>query len=234
MSTHRSSLLVRLPDEPQWHAFHACLLRNSTRIESVGRDAWWIEDAGLEMSFGLGAPDGSEFDSLVRSSGSVLVPAADRSAWQAALPSWHAHPGTCHTHPAPGTLSGAANPVARICSPGESIDTQGLPVALVPLLIELSSRRLPMACVEKDGKLQAICFTCFVTPTHWDVSVETLPSARRQGLARQAFLALAADQLAQGRRPIWGCLDSNSASMGMARSLGFEAQAQLCLLEEKS
>jgi hypothetical protein len=61
----------------------------------------------------------------------------------------------------------------------------------------------------------------------FDVSVDTLVSARQLGLATIAAAALIRAERANGREPVWGADEDNLASRALARRLGFAAIDEL-------
>lgn len=88
----------------------------------------------------------------------------------------------------------------------------------------------PLAAAFVDGRLAATCYAPFVTEALWDVAVDTLEPHRRRGLASACFLALAAHLGRSGRRPVWGAVDENTASLRLAARLGFRPDAELISL----
>jgi len=85
----------------------------------------------------------------------------------------------------------------------------------------------PMVAARVDGRVAAFCYAPFVTEGLWDVAVDTLEPYRRRGLAAACFRRLAAHLAEQGRRPVWGALDSNLPSLRLAERLGFVPEAAL-------
>lgn len=111
--------------------------------------------------------------------------------------------------------------------PGPGVRLLGAddPLAHVPadLRQEIEEARAdgPVSVGSAAGLPVSFCYAGSVTETLWDVSIDTLEAHRRRGLARDAFLHMAALQAADGRLPVWGALDSNQASLRLAHSLGF-------------
>ena len=79
----------------------------------------------------------------------------------------------------------------------------------------------PVAAAFDEGVAVSFCHAGFQTESLWDVSIDTIPRARRRGHARHAAAFHIAHMRACGRRPVWGAVDSNAASHALARSLGF-------------
>ncbi|MBL8139814.1 MAG: GNAT family N-acetyltransferase [Acidobacteria bacterium] len=79
----------------------------------------------------------------------------------------------------------------------------------------------PVAAAFDDGQAVSFCYAAFQTETLWDVSIDTIPRARGRGHARQVAAFLVAHMRDRGRRPVWGAVESNAASLALARTLGF-------------
>jgi len=78
-----------------------------------------------------------------------------------------------------------------------------------------------------DGVPVAVCFVSDLTETLWDVGVDTIESARRQGHAAAVFIALAAAMAAQGRQPVWAAYEDYWPSLALAARLGFWPVARM-------
>ena len=96
---------------------------------------------------------------------------------------------------------------------------------LPPQLAPEADGAFVAATREVDGMVVALCTAGSITETLWDPGIDTIEAYQRQGHARACFLALARhlDPLI----PIWGALDDNAASLGMAAGLGFEPVDEL-------
>ena len=81
-----------------------------------------------------------------------------------------------------------------------------------------------------EGRAVAFCYAHHETERFWDVSVDTLEDQRRRGHAARAFGFASAAMLDEGKAAVWGALDSNVASKGMALRLGMAPIAENFLL----
>jgi predicted GNAT family acetyltransferase len=81
-----------------------------------------------------------------------------------------------------------------------------------------------------EGQPVSFAHASWRSPRWFDVSVETLPGFRQLGLGEMAARALILDEMAQGRAPVWGALDTNLASLRLAARLGFAAVDQLWVI----
>lgn len=93
------------------------------------------------------------------------------------------------------------------------------------------ARDLPMAGAVADDRIAAVCYSCYETETLWDVSIDTLASHCRRGLASAAVRFLAAHQSARGLTPVWGAVESNPASLALAARLGFRPVERFLVYE---
>ncbi|MEL6186193.1 MAG: GNAT family N-acetyltransferase [Myxococcota bacterium] len=97
-----------------------------------------------------------------------------------------------------------------------------------------------LASVAEDGKdiyaafdgetPVAFAYVASETESLWDVSIDTLSSHRRRGYAASAVAGLAHMMNKRGKRAVWGAAESNKASYGLARKLGFEEVDELWVL----
>jgi hypothetical protein len=76
-------------------------------------------------------------------------------------------------------------------------------------------------CAVVDGLPIAFAYAPWRSARWFDVSVDTLAQARQLGLGRIVATAMIRDERAQGREPVWGADEGNTASLRLARSLGF-------------
>jgi hypothetical protein len=72
-----------------------------------------------------------------------------------------------------------------------------------------------------DGVPVSFAYAPWRSARWFDVSVDTLPEARQLGLGRIVATAMIRGERAHGREPVWGADEGNTASLGLARSLGF-------------
>ena len=86
-----------------------------------------------------------------------------------------------------------------------------------------------------DGSLPvAFSYVASETESLWDVSIDTVPSHRRQGYAASAVLHLMLIMRKKGKSAVWGALQSNPASASLARRLGFVENDRLWVLTRSS
>ena len=71
----------------------------------------------------------------------------------------------------------------------------------------------------------AFAYVSLETERHGDLSVDTQEGWQRRGLGAAVLRPVIAGLLARGVRPVWGAVESNAASLGLARRLGFTVPA---------
>lgn len=78
----------------------------------------------------------------------------------------------------------------------------------------------------------SFCHAEVQTETLWDVSIDTLEDHRRKGYAEKAVTHLAEHMLDErNKRPVWGALETNEASLRLAAKLGFRPVDELVAFE---
>jgi GNAT superfamily N-acetyltransferase len=82
-----------------------------------------------------------------------------------------------------------------------------------------------------DGDVSAsFCYSGWESETLWDVSIDTLEPWRGRGFAAAAAIALMTHMRRQGKRAVWAAHESNVASLGLARRLGFRPVGRLVVV----
>lgn len=104
-------------------------------------------------------------------------------------------------------------------------ELRGLPPGLrTELRAELErafGRGAPVAATFDGGLPVSFCYAAAQTEGLWDVSIDTLDGYRRRGYAAWCAAYMIRHMRERGKEPVWGALESNAASMGLAARLGF-------------
>jgi len=98
--------------------------------------------------------------------------------------------------------------------------------------LTVAALRGPVVGMNVRGKHVSFCHAEVQTETMWDVSIDTLEDERRKGYAEKAVAHLAEHMLDDRRkRPMWGALETNGASLRLAAKLGFRPVDEMVLFE---
>jgi hypothetical protein len=92
---------------------------------------------------------------------------------------------------------------------------------------DASPTPVPVAAAWRDGRAVAFCYPVLQTETLWDVSVDTLADYRGRGLAARVARTMIRHMRGQDKAPVWGALETNGASLAVARQLGFVEAGRL-------
>lgn len=210
----------RLPDDPQ-HLFVQAALRAPGARVRVGGDGFAVGHLGSGVVGVVGRPDR---EALLAAASDVAAPWAivadrgERARLEHLLVGARFLSATQHVLPAGASLPAPRGDVRPLTSMGA---LEAWPTDLRDELGAALARGVPAWAACLDGQPVAVSYAVHQTPAWWDVSVDCLPAWQRRGLATDAWAALAVAQRAEGREPIWGCLDANTASRRMAAKLGF-------------
>lgn len=94
--------------------------------------------------------------------------------------------------------------------------------------------RGPVVGVKVGGDPVSFCHAEIQTESLWDVAIDTLEQFRGQGHAVKAVEHLARHMLeTYNKRPVWGALETNEASLRLAYKLGFQPVDEVVVFEER-
>jgi GNAT superfamily N-acetyltransferase len=224
-------LLQSLPDEPRWLETRAMLQHPAGRA-SGGPDAAdgfavRVVHGALSAVSVVGRPESVAIIKAIDQVTSMTpviaqVDNADHvqrclgEGWRGERALLHCPAGTLAL---PSSTSRPAGQLqVRLLAEADSLDH-------VPpgLRHELTHARLiaPVAAVFVNGLPASFCYPCWVTESLWDVSIDTLEGFRGQSLARSAVAFMVEHMRRDRREPVWGALESNTASRRLAEKLGF-------------
>ena len=177
--------------------------------------------ADLDQAVVVGRPERE----LIRKAAAVareLLAVPENADWtSAALPNWQ--------HETAEILTAATLDRVRAVPPGVVRQLTAEELARIParhaglrdeLLAEVGSGT-PVFAAFAGGQPAAFCYAGAVTERWWDISIDTLEPFRRQGYAAQCVAHVILHMAAEGRMPVWGAMQSNTASSRLATKLGF-------------
>ena len=174
---------------------------------------------------------------------------------QQALPGWRCQSAVLHA--LPGVMPWEASPVPGIAivTLQDAPDLEHVPDALQHELTEALQgypvvRFVPgalpprtagdappapiaVAMALEEGRPVAFCYPALQTESLWDAAVDTLAEYRGRGLAARVAMAMVRHMRNAGRAPVWGALESNTASLSVARRLGFQEIGRLAVFTSR-
>ena len=186
------------------------------------------EFAVLDREDGLvcvvGRAGQEEIRAAVRNRGvhSVISAMEDRDHVAGVLPGWEPRRAVLHLPGGEGLrLPSVSEGSVRFLEVAEAGSLEGLTADLREEL-EVAVRRSPVAAAIWQGRTVSFCYAAARTEGLWDISIDTLEGFRRLGLAARCVSYMADAMDREGLRPVWGAEETNAASLGLARKLGFE------------
>jgi hypothetical protein len=226
-------LLARLPDIPRWVEARSVLLSghgdvigpikfDPTEFIATHRRGEFVVIAGKP-----------EVEAMRSSAARAdeIIGFEDNAEWiTKAFPEWTGESATLHVLPEAVPLTASIEGV-RIMEAGTASRIPGLDPELAEELRDAEREGSEIAAAMEGDRPVAFCYAGSITETYWDVSIDTIEGFRRRGFAEGAARFMI-DRWAQaGKRPIWGSLESNVASAGLARKLGFVAVDTIWVFE---
>lgn len=224
-----------LPDEPRWVEAHGLLADPASWHRAFpGGGLLGHDGAQLAVVHGGGAPSHTlgdvvpaVADALREHPGLTALCGDEVAAYAlAARLDRRAVPAALHTLPEP--LDPLDSDDASIAPLHAADDLGHLPPPLRDELARARDRTVWTAWVE--GLPVAFAYASWRSPRWFDVSVDTAPGYRQLGLGERVARALILDEQRAGRRPVWGALDGNLASLRLAARLGFVAVDRLWVI----
>jgi RimJ/RimL family protein N-acetyltransferase len=165
-------------------------------------------------------------EALARSgnAGAVIAMPENVSRVVQAVPGREPRPAILHRLDEAERPPGATEGQVRLLSGPEELRPlpPGLRAELRMELERILRRGIPAVAAFVGGVPVSFCYVASETEGLWDVSIDTLKEHRRQGHAAQCVASLIRHMRhTAGKEPVWGAVESNAASMGLAAKLGF-------------
>jgi hypothetical protein len=222
---HRA-LASRLPDLPRWVELRSELLGGDAEVLGLRLDplAFVVAAPAFGSVQVCGRPSLAAIGEAVGLAGpriEVLATLEDREWVRGALPELAPERAVLHLLGAGARLPDPGSIRVRHLRPGEPAGLAHLPPGTREELVAVEAIGTPIAAAMEGDLPVAFCYAGAVTESLWDVSIETLEPWRRRGFAGRAVAFEANRFHRSGQQPVWGALESNAASLGLARKLGF-------------
>jgi len=223
-----AALVAALPDVAKWVYARSLLMSGagSVRLGATG-DAALVFDSTTAVLVGRPDPELLHEALAGYSLGPALLVQEDAlMVARAVLPGWATRPFVVHALPRPVTPNTPPPTGVIVSAPLDPVALAGLPDEM-----RADAADAPAAAVRVvDGVPVAVCAVSDLTETLWDVGIDTIEPARRQGHGTAVFLALASTMAAQGREPVWAAYEDYLPSLALAARLGFLPVARMAEL----
>ena len=231
-----AELASSLPDLPRWVAPRGLLRegRCGVLLGPEGRRGagYLVLEPGGKIAFAVHRPVASLVAQL-HSQGprvrQIAAPIESSEPWRALLPGWREQPAVLHVHPSPESLPRPTHPT-RLLTLADVDAFASLPPALAEELTHALTTG-PVAAAFDGARPVSFCYAAYRTESWFDLSIDTLDQNRRRGFATSAAAHLIHQQLAEGKRPVWGALDADVASISMAKKYGFRAVDRMMVFQ---
>ncbi len=222
----REELAALLPDVPRWVEIRSILLAGRGEVLGPSREplACALADPAFRSAIVVGRPPYEaigEAAALAGPGGSVIAPPESRDWVAGALPELRVERAVLHVLGSESRLPETAPGAVRHLAAGEIAALADLPATLREELTGVAAAGIRIAAALADGAPVAFCYAGSETESLWDISIDTLEPWRRRGFAASAVAFETERFSAAGKRPVWGAVESNRASRGLAAKLGF-------------
>jgi GNAT superfamily N-acetyltransferase len=224
-------LALQLPDEPRWLETRALLLSGFAELTGgttirAGFVARIVHDAISAIAV-VGCPPPASIVGATDGTTAMTPIIAqvdnadhvDGALRHAVGPSWRGERAVLHRLMVDGGLPALPSGLdVRLLRPDDSLDH--LPPGLRYEIGE-ARKMASVGAVIVDGTAASFCYPVWRTETLWDISIDTLEEHRGKALGSRAVRFMIDVMRREGREPVWGALESNSASLRLAAKLGF-------------
>jgi hypothetical protein len=236
-------LLAALPDIPRWLETRSPLLHGDCELLGLSEEplSFVVVDRAVRLASIAGQPPAEavrQAVAVVSEVGDVLAQEDNRQYVAGILGGWRPETAKLHLLADELALRTAAGASMR-ADPGVPLEPADVPPPDVRVVTFATLEGAPGVAPELRAELErallrylvVAAYTergdpasfCYAVPTEslWDVSIETLAPYRNQGYAVQAVQYLVGLMWERRKKPVWGALESNVASLALAKKLGF-------------
>jgi RimJ/RimL family protein N-acetyltransferase len=246
-------LLAALPDIPRWVETRSPLLHRDCELMGLSEKplTFVVVDKGGAIATVVGTPPAEAIWEAVKvmgPEGHLLGQNDNREHIESALPGWQGETAILHLLADESALQKAAgdrgnpdpivqamhgegpDPSVKVITNVVLAQMQELPDALRAELNRALLRWLVVAAYTPSDEPASLCYAGAPTESLWSIAIETLEPYRRRGYATQAVRYLVDLMWERRKRPIWAALESNTASLALAKKLGFRQVDTLVLM----
>jgi GNAT superfamily N-acetyltransferase len=218
-------LARQLPDLPCWVETRAMLLSGRCLVvrSAAGEGDYLVCGTDRPLIGVVGRPEPAAIRQAVEQASEAVELLARPDVAEhvaAALPEWEPVLAILHLLPTSAPPLPRDADDVRLLRPEESHLLEPIEGALPDELREVLPWA-PLAAAFADGLPVSFCHAYTQTETLWDVSIDTVPAYRRRGLAAKCAAFLIRHMRSLGKEPVWGAVETNEASRGLAAKFGF-------------
>ena len=235
-------LAALLPDVPRFVETRAMLLGGNCEVlgleEAAANPSFVVRDGEEDLVCVVGYPAREAIaEALARNgnAGAVIAMPENVSHVAQAVLGREPQPAILHLLGEADRLPGAVEgePVRLLSGPEElRLLPPGLRTELRAELERALRRGMPTVAAFVGGVPVSFCYVASETEGLWDVSIDTLEEHRRRDHAARCAASLIRHMRhTAGKEPVWGALESNAASMGLAAKLGFVSVDRVFVFE---
>jgi GNAT superfamily N-acetyltransferase len=234
-------LLPLVPDIPRWIETRWMLLDRQGEVSGVDEAAgtFVVREPYDGLVCVAGRADPAAIQAAAAESGgggNILCQLDDEAHVAAALPGWRS---------VPVELMLQANSLDMPSPDDEEWEGEGVETRFIAQADLAEAREVPddlrealqkallwteLAATIAGGNPVSFCYPGAVTETLWDMSVDTLEPHRGRGYAGLVAAHVIRRMDRKGKRPVWAAEETNTASLRVAKKLGFRPVDRLAVL----
>lgn len=229
-------LAATLPDNQLWLDTRGSLLSRPCELFGLTKESFVIRRFDTPLICILGKPAVSAIQAAISKSVEeveVLTYRENVAHVGSALNDWQREAAVIHEFSNPADMTEEIDERVRLANENELSGLKDEFPELAKELLEALPFSPIVAFFIENRPVSFCCSTC-ESESLWDVSIETLPNYQRKGFAECCARFMIRHMLKKGKQPSWGALKSNTASLNLAKKLGFVPVAELYLFSRPS
>ena len=220
MDQLKQRYLSLLPDLPRWVETRALLSSAQAMVaENATRSGFVVWSADDDLGSVVGQPSPEEVVRAADCVSQILAFPENVEQVRAVLGDFQAEPAAVFS--APAQMPPLRSHPCRQMGHREVALLRHLPTELLDELSDVARGGRPIVAAFDGALPVAFAYVASETQALWDVSIDTIASHPRRGYAAAAVVSLMHVMKQRGKTAVWGALASNSASLNLARRLGF-------------
>jgi len=236
MTPDFQKLASTLPDNQLWLDTRGSLLSRPCELFGLTKESFVIRRFDTPLICVIGKPAISAIQEAVSKSVAeveVLTYRESVAHVGSALSDWQEEAAIIHEFSNPPDIKEKITGQVRWANENELLWLEDEFPELAKELLAASPFS-PIAAFFVENKPVSFCWSTCESESLWDVSIETLPGYQRKGFAECCARFMIQHMFKNGKQPSWGALKSNTASLNLAKKLGFVRVAELYLFSRLS